>query len=160
MAKLYFYTSPVPPWAEKYLTPKPLAAAAVRISLALPLLVVLHGILPMSDWWPVPPGAASAALGPALVAAAALATLMAVRPLVAAHLQGALLEWHLLRHEALPAGAAGGGGGGNATAAQGVRDTLLRTRLTLVYATVCQVRGCLVVVAGGGINETAARRRQ
>ncbi|GIM14882.1 hypothetical protein Vretimale_17754 [Volvox reticuliferus] len=129
VAKLYHYTSPVPSWAAKYLTPHPLAAAVVRLSLVLPLLVVLYGIVPMSDFWPVPP-AVAAALGPALVAAAAVAQLLAVRPLVAAHLGGGLLEWHLLRHEALPGGSTGG---------QTVRDSLIRKRLTLVYATVCQV---------------------
>ncbi|GLC44919.1 hypothetical protein PLESTM_001662500 [Pleodorina starrii] len=143
VAKLYAYTSPVPVWAAKYLTPHPLATAAVRASLVLPLLVVLYGIVPMSDFWPLPAGgAAAAALGPALVAAAALAQLFAVRPLAASHLGGGLLEWHLLRHEVVaPGGGAGGGGaGGNGGAgAQGAREALMRKRLTLVYATVCQV---------------------
>ncbi|GLI71436.1 hypothetical protein VaNZ11_016650 [Volvox africanus] len=132
VAKLYHYTSPVPSWAAKYLTPHPLATAIIRLSLVLPLLVVLYGIIPMSDFWPVP-SAVAGALGPALVAATAVVQLLAVRPLVAAHLGGGLLEWHLLRHEALP------GGGGGSTGAQTVRDTLIRKRLTLVYATVCQV---------------------
>ncbi|GIL64020.1 hypothetical protein Vafri_18008 [Volvox africanus] len=162
VAKLYHYTSPVPSWAAKYLTPHPLTTAIVRLSLVLPLLVVLYGIVPMSDFWPVPPAAAGA-LGPALVAAAAVVQLLAVRPLVAAHLGGGLLEWHLLRHEALP-----GGGGGGSTGGQTVRDSLIRKRLTLVYATVCQVglqllapaalMVCLALLYGGASGAMDAFR--
>ncbi|EFJ45671.1 hypothetical protein VOLCADRAFT_94071 [Volvox carteri f. nagariensis] len=155
IAKLYSYTSPVPFWAAKYLTPHPAAKAAVHLSLVLPLLVVLYGIVPMSDF--LAPLTAAAALGPALVVAAAAAQLFAIRPLAAAHLGGGLLEWHVLRHEALPGG--GGGGAGGNTALQGAREVLIRKRLHLVYATVCQVAlqllapaailACLALMYGG-----------
>ncbi len=134
IARLYTYVSPVPYWAKKYLSPNPAVQLLLVLSLALPAFVVLYGIKPLVDYWEAP-AAAVAAAGPILVSLAAVAQILAVRPLVGAHLGSGLLEWHLVRHDT-------GGPGANNANQVATREAVVRKRLLNVYATVCQVGDC------------------
>ncbi|KAG2441731.1 hypothetical protein HXX76_003346 [Chlamydomonas incerta] len=154
IARLYAHISPVPQWAEQYLAPPAIVTAVLRLALAVPLVVVLYGLKPMTAYLASglgvanpgtflsgPTAGAAGAVGPALLLATSLLFILAIRPLAAAHLGTGLLEWHVLRHSdttltgavaaAQPTAAA-------SASVKEVRDMVARRRLNNVYATVCQ----------------------
>lgn len=119
IARLYNQHSPVPYWGAEYLALGPLATSIVQLALALPAAVVVMWLPPMTSLW----GAVPLQLPPLLLGVTAICQVLAVRPLTQLHLNGGLLEWHLLRHD-----------GSSAPS----KAKIVEMRLRLVYAMTCK----------------------
>mmetsp|Transcript_36734 Transcript_36734/g.92787 ORF Transcript_36734/g.92787 Transcript_36734/m.92787 type:complete len:571 (-) Transcript_36734:505-2217(-) len=96
-AKLMHNAMNVPAWGEEWIGHRWLAVKVMQLGFALPLVMVLLVIQPVSSRWGLSADALTT-VGPVVLVLIALAHVLAFRHLSQAYLDYGLIDWHTLSH--------------------------------------------------------------